>query len=70
MVLMPMRQDEPADLFRIRFQIADIRIDNIYPVHTLIWKTHAGIDNNDIIAVLKHRHVFPDFSEPSKWDNL
>ena len=70
MILMPMCQNEPANLFRIRFQITDIRIDNIYPVHTFTGKTHAGIDNDNIIAVFKYRHVFPDFSETSQRDNL
>ena len=70
MVLMPMCQNEPPDFFRICFQITDVGVNHIHPVHTLPRKSHSRVHDNDVISVLEHRHVLSDLAKAAQWNNL
>ena len=66
MILMPVRQDQAAHFAGICFQIGNIRINNIYTIHVFIRKTHTCVNNNDIVQILYHSHVFSDFAKTAK----
>jgi hypothetical protein len=62
-VLVPVGQDDPPDAFLILYKIGDIRYNEIDSEHFLVRKLESRIDDKDVVAVLEHEHVFPDFPE-------
>ena len=70
MVFMAVRQDQAADLLRVQFEIGDVGIDDVHPIHAFIGKTHPRIHNDDVIRIFEHRHILADLTETAKRDDL
>ena len=70
MILMTVGQDQAADPAGIVLQIGKIGQDDIHPVHILVGKPHAAVDDKDITAILDCRHVLADLAETAKRNNL
>ena len=70
MVFVPVREDDAAHTGGVVFQIGDVGQNDINAVHVFIREAHAAIHHDDVVAVLKCRHVFADLTETAERDDF
>ena len=70
MVLVSVGQEDAADAVLILNQISEVGDDHVDAVHIVIGETHAHVDDDDVVAVLKDGQVFADLVQTAKGDNL
>ncbi len=68
-ILMSVRQKDPAYFLAVFNQVRDIGDDHIDPQHLLFREHQPRIDYDDIIPVPNHVHVLPDFVQPTERKN-
>ena len=70
MVLMAVREDQPAYLLSVGFEVSDIRQDDVDTVHILIREAHAGINDDYIAAAFIGCHILAYFAQTAERDNF
>ena len=60
-IQMTVGDDECSDLVFVFLEIFYVRKDVINARSLTVAKLDAGIDNNDVVFVFNHHHVFADF---------
>lgn len=68
MVLMAMGEEYAAHEIPILDEIGKVWDDDIYPGHFAVWKTEAGVDYDDVVALSNDRAVLPDLPNSAKRD--
>jgi hypothetical protein len=66
MVFMPVGDDDAAQLGFMFKQVADIGYEKVDAEHLILGEHHAGIDNDDVVAVLDGHHVLADLTESAE----
>ena len=66
MVLVPVRQQDAADLLFIFFEVGDVRDNEINAEHILIGECDAAVHHDDVVAVLDHGHVLADLMQTAE----
>jgi hypothetical protein len=49
-------------------KVREIGYDDINAVHLLVRKAQTAVDDDDVLAVLVNREVFPDFVQAAERD--
>ena len=70
MVLVAVREDQPAYLLGIGLKVGDIRQDDVDTVHILIREAHAGINDDYIAAAFIGCHILAYFAQTAERDNF
>lgn len=65
-VLVPMREHNPADLIRIALHKGEIRQHQVYAQHIVVWERHAAVDDQHIALTLVEGKVFPDLIQAAQ----
>src|SRR5579883_6949 len=65
MVLVTVSNEDAPYVLLFIAQIARIGNNKIDAEHLLIWKHHAGIDNDDVVTILYDHHILSDLSQAS-----
>ena len=68
MILVAVREDQPAYLLGVGFKVGDIRQDDIDTVHILIREAHACVNNDYIAAAFIGRHILAYFAQTAERD--
>ncbi len=69
MIKMSMGKQYTSDFVFFSLQIINIRHNIIDTRHVFFRKLNTHIDNDDVIAILKHGHIASNFFLTTKWDN-
>ena len=70
MVFMTMSQHDTSDFFDIFCQIGYIRDNKVDTQHIIFRESQTAVDDDDIIAVFQHSHVFADFFQTAQRNYL
>ena len=70
MVFVTMGQHDTSDFVDIFCQIGYIRDDQIDPQHIILRESKTAVDDDDIIAVFQHSHVFADLFQTAQRDHF
>jgi len=65
-VLMGVGDDDGLDLLAPAAQVRDVGDDDVDPVHILIRKRQAAVDDDDLVVELEHRHVLADLADTTE----
>ena len=65
-VLVSMREHNPADLIRIALHKGEIRQHQVYAQHIVVWERHAAVDDQHIALTLVEGKVFPDLIQAAQ----
>ena len=66
MVLVTVGNDDAANLVLVALHIGEIRNDNIHTGHIHIRKCQTAVQNEHVIAALKHGHVLSDLVQTTQ----
>ena len=66
MVLMPVGQKYPPELFGVFLDIRHIRYNKVDARHIIVRKNQAAVYNYHVLAVFKHSHVLAYFAYAAK----
>lgn len=69
-ILVPVRDEQAADLVFVRDQIADIGDDQIDAGQFFVGESKPRVDDDDIVAVLDGGHVFADLAHAAEEHDL
>ena len=69
MVLVRVRDQEPADLGLSRAQIADVGDHEVDAEHLLVREHQARVDDNDVVPDLDREHVLADLPHATERDD-
>ena len=70
MIFMAMRQEHTAYLVLILDKICHICNNQINTVHFIIREAKAAVNDDDVLAVFQHGHIFSDLVQTAKRDNF
>jgi hypothetical protein len=69
MVLVSVRDDNPADALAMFEEIVEARSSNV-DAQAVAWKGHTTVDEDDSLAALERQAVHADLAQASKRDQL
>ena len=69
-ILMPVREEQPADLLLVLHQIRHIRDDQIHAVHIILREAEPAVDDDDVLSVFQDGHILADLVETAKGYNF
>ena len=69
MVLVRVREDDPAHLRLVLAQVRDVGDDEVDAEHLLVGEHEAGVDDDDVVALLDGEHVLADLADAAKWND-
>ena len=68
-VLVAVGDEDGADLVLVLAQVGDVGDDEVHAGHVLFGEHNPGVDDDDVVAVLKGHHVLADFAEAAQGDD-
>ena len=69
MVLVTVRDTHAANAIRVLFEVSHVGDDHVDPRHLLVRKDQAAVDDENVVLILDHGHVFADLSHPAQRDD-
>ena len=69
-VLMPVGDEEAAQLLLVVDEIGDVGDHKIHAVHIVLGKAQAAVDHDHVLAVLEHGHILSDFIQSAQRNNF
>ena len=69
MVPVAVRDAHAANAIRILFEVGHVGDDHVDPRHLLVRKDQPAVDDEDVVPVLDHGHIFADLSHPAQRDD-
>ena len=63
MILVSVRQHESGEVIAVFFEEIKVRDRDVDTIRRLLGKTHAGIDDDHLIAVADTHAVHPEFAD-------
>ena len=70
MVLMTMSQYDTSDFFDIFCQVRHIGDDQVDTQHIILGESQTAVDDDDIITIFQHSHVFTDLFQTTQSDDF
>jgi hypothetical protein len=62
-VFVAVRQNDRANALAILLQVGNVRDDQVDAQELRFREHHAGVNNNDVVAVAQRHHVHAKFAE-------
>lgn len=66
MVLVAVSQDDGFDVVHTVFDVAEVREDQVDAGLLVLGEQHTAVDDQQLAAVLEHRHVATDFADAAE----
>ena len=70
MVFMSMRQEHTAYLILVFDKIRHISNDQIDTVHFIVRKAETAVNNDDVLTIFQHGHIFADLIQTAERDDF
>ena len=70
MVFVAVRQDQGADVLLVFLEVGQVGHDQVDAQQLGFGKHHAGIDDDDVVAVADGGHVHAELAQPAQGDYL